>query len=84
MRDVFSSFGDIQNIAISEFKDQSSLERDVFSLDRTGARNTRFAHVIFEKKSSIKAVLQVSDEIYRQIGEKMRSIRHILALVWHY
>ena len=71
MRDMFSSFGDIQNIAISEFKDQSTAEKEAFTLHRTGVRNTRFAYVIFEKKSAVKAALQATDEIYCEIGEEI-------------
>jgi hypothetical protein len=75
MRDTFSSFGAINNIAISEFKQPTDSNIDnvpgnVFNLNRRG-RNARFAHVIFEKKSSVKSALQANDDSYKEIGEKV-------------
>ena len=45
---VFGCFGDIDTIAVSEFNNNNS---------NNGNRNTRFAHVTFTKRSSLKAAL---------------------------
>lgn len=73
MRDTFGAFGDIDNIAVSEFKHSSDnvVNETTFNLNRTYGRNSRFAHVIFSKKSSVKAAVQANDKIYSEIGEKV-------------
>ena len=60
LRDVFGGFGDISNIAISEFIDRES---------NSTSRNARFAHVFFSKKSGVKSALQATQQMYDDVSE---------------
>jgi len=53
LRILFGRFGDISSISVSEFSNNSN-DKD----------NTRFAHVVFAKKSSIKLILNANDNDY--------------------
>lgn len=61
LRLLFSRFGDIKEITVSSFSPDSTA-------------STRFAHVEFSKKSTVKFALGVSDEDYaigcREVAEK--------------
>eukprot|EP01041_Mallomonas_annulata_P012121 gene12121-25432_t len=63
LRELFSGFGDIESISISAYNE----DEDLF-------HNTRFAHVIFKKKSSVNSAIKSSDDIYnlltKEIGYK--------------
>ena len=60
IEDFFSSFGVIESVSLSQFKGTGT------------TRNTRFAHVVFEKKKTIKLIMQASDRIYADIIKKVR------------
>lgn len=70
LRDIFSDFGEINNIAISEFKVVAE-NSDVFNLNRVNGRNARFAHVIFGRKAAVAAALQAEDATYSGISQKV-------------
>ena len=60
LKDVFGGFGDISSISVSSFKDRDN-----------DCRNSRFAHICFDKKSSVKAALQASSTMYSSISESI-------------
>lgn len=64
IRQLFQEFGDIDSISISKFHNEDKSSWD---------EKTRFAHVAFMKKSSIKAALTASDQIYFDIGRQIAS-----------
>ena len=59
--DFFSSFGNIESVSLSHFK------KEVGS-----TRNTRFAHVIFDKKKTLKLVMQATDQMYADINNNLK------------
>lgn len=62
LRSIFDSYGNIESVSISKY---SNAEADDF-MNRKG-RKTRFAHVVFDKKSSMKTALAASDDSYLEI-----------------
>jgi hypothetical protein len=62
MGDVFGGFGDIESISISEFQQQSD------EVEGHSRRNARFAHVVFGKRSAVRAALQAGDDLYSRLG----------------
>ncbi len=60
LRDMFGGFGDISNIAISEFVGRDS---------KSMTRNARFAHIFFNKKSGVKSALQATQQMYDDVSE---------------
>ncbi len=63
VRQLFQEFGDIDSISISKFQNE----------DKSWDEKTRFAHVAFMKKSSVKAAMTASDQIYFDIGRQIAS-----------
>lgn len=59
--DLFASFGDIESISLSQFKTEAG-----------STRNTRFAHVIFDKKKTLKLVMQATDQMYADITTNIK------------
>jgi hypothetical protein len=59
MGDLFGSFGDIESVSVSEFKQHNSSSS-------SSKHNTRFAHVTFEKRAEMKAALTASYEAYTE------------------
>ena len=67
MHDLFSVFGDIESVSLSDFPIDCSLPN-------TAMRNAAFAHVEFKKKSSLKAALSAnSGPVYDEIKVKVAS-----------
>eukprot|EP00607_Mallomonas_marina_P006597 CAMPEP_0182433000 /NCGR_PEP_ID=MMETSP1167-20130531/60172_1 /TAXON_ID=2988 /ORGANISM="Mallomonas Sp, Strain CCMP3275" /LENGTH=264 /DNA_ID=CAMNT_0024621137 /DNA_START=33 /DNA_END=827 /DNA_ORIENTATION=- len=62
LRDFFSGFGDIESISISEFSADD---------DNRFHKISRFAHIKFEKKSSLSSAINASDEIYAAIAKEV-------------
>jgi hypothetical protein len=58
--DLFSSFGDVESVALSQFKKEVGT-----------TRNTRFAHVVFDKKKAVKLALQATDQMYADINHNI-------------
>ena len=64
LTDLFSSFGDIESVSLSQFKNDDPT---------ASSSKSRFAHVTFAKKKSVKSALTASDSIYAEIGEQVSS-----------
>jgi hypothetical protein len=60
--DLFGGFGDIESISVSEFQQQHD------DTEGHGRRNARFAHVVFGKRSAVRAALQAGDDLYSRLG----------------
>ena len=60
MKQLFGVFGDVESISVSEFQNEQDEQFD--------SEKTRFAHIVFEKKSGLKSCLLASDEQYEEIG----------------
>ncbi len=61
LKDFFGIFGDIESISISEFKDD--IDHPSSSILR---EKSRFAHVVFAKKSSLNSSLSANDTLYSE------------------
>lgn len=59
--DFFSSFGAIESVSLSQFKKEAG-----------STRNTRFAHVTFDKKKTLKLVMQATDQMYADINNNLK------------
>lgn len=59
--DFFSSFGVIESVSLSHFKKETG-----------STRNTRFAHVTFDKKRTLKLVMQATDQMYADINNNLK------------
>lgn len=62
MRDFFGMFGEVESISVSSFGEDS---------ENIGERNSRFVHVLFAKKSSLRAALAAPDSTYHSAGVEM-------------
>jgi hypothetical protein len=60
--DLFSSFGDIESVSLSQFKNAD---------EGVNSARSRFAHVTFSKKKAVKSALTASDSIYAEIGDQV-------------
>lgn len=65
----FSSFGDVESVSLSHFKQESG-----------STRNTRFAHVVFDKKRAVKLALQATDQMYADINNNIKQTWGLEAL----
>jgi hypothetical protein len=65
LHSLFSIFGQIESISVSEF--------DMQSLETVDIR-ARFAHVVFTKKSSLKAALRADDSVYQEAARETAAI----------
>lgn len=63
IKDFFAGFGEVESVSLSHFKERSSV-----------TRNTRFAHVVFSKKRTLKAILEAPDEEYRLIASRINDV----------
>lgn len=70
MGDLFGGFGDIESISVSEFQQQQGGMAGVES-EGHSRRNARFAHVVFEKRSAVRAALQAGDDLYARLGREV-------------
>jgi len=59
IRVLFQNFGEIDSVSVSKFQEDG---RSVLE------EKTRFAHVSFMKKNSVKAALTANDQLYHDIG----------------
>jgi len=67
LRVIFDRFGEIMTISVSEFANQSNDKDD-----------TRFAHVIFTKKSSLKVILNANESDYELACQEAAEALHLL------
>lgn len=58
-KDIFSGFGAISSCSVSEYKNSSPTNG--------GLKNSRFAHLTFQKKSSLKSIVQSTDTVFTSI-----------------
>jgi hypothetical protein len=63
LRNLFGVFGDIESFSVSEFKKSTESKHD--------NKNSRFAHINFLKKSSVKAALNASAQIYHELASNI-------------
>lgn len=68
LRVLFGRFGEIVHVSVSEFSSASN-DKD----------NTRFAHIIFTKKASVKLILSANDNDYtlacKEVAEECNATR---------
>jgi len=58
--DIFSHFGDIDSVTVSRFKSDNQP-------NRVARINSRFAHLLFKKRSSLKSALKADGKVYEPI-----------------
>ena len=61
LTDIFDVFGSIESISVSDFTN-----------DESSSKNSRFAHVVFKSKSSLKSIFSPSSQnIFKEIKNKI-------------
>jgi len=71
LRDLLGGFGEIESVSVSHFSTEGANNSSSSSSRKhrhETTRNARFAHVVFVKKTAVKAALAASDADYSKLG----------------
>ena len=82
LRKLFSAFGEIESISVSKFKQHNGEERNAegdlsTDADEDIAVNSfvsRYVHLVFNKKTSMKSVIAASDSAFYELTKAVTKV----------
>lgn len=84
MRSLFTAFGEIESVSVCEFKQATENGNDEAEGEQksndsnencVSTFESRFAHLVFTKKSSMKSVLAASDAAFYELTKVTAKVR---------
>lgn len=90
LRKIFSAFGEIESISVSKFKQLISEERNTEGdlspdADDDIAHDcfvSRFVHLVFSKKTSLKSVIAASDSAFYELTKAVAKVHQLPQITW--
>lgn len=79
LRSLFEPFGEIESVSVSDNKqvndeNENAKEEDSSYEDSNSNSGTRFAHLVFSKKASIKSALAFTDSAFYELTKSVAKV----------
>jgi hypothetical protein len=81
LRSIFSAFGDVESVSVCEFKPNADNDEAVggtkandIAENVPSSFESRFAHLVFAKKISMKSALAASDSAYFELTKAIAKV----------